>query len=114
MLLFVGSAHAGDLCAREHHGTAIDLDVKDADIRDVFRLLADTAHVNLVVGDTVSGRVTMKVKRVAWDAAACTIAKLHHLSMDVSDGILLITPAGPSPTPHPVDPRSSRSDRSAY
>ncbi|HEY0252295.1 MAG TPA: hypothetical protein VGC41_12260 [Kofleriaceae bacterium] len=95
LCLLCATAQAGDLCEREHRGTTIDLDVKDADVHDVLRLLADTAKINLVIGDTVSGKITMRVKRVAWDAAACTIAKIHRLSMDLSDGILLVTPVAP-------------------
>jgi type IV pilus assembly protein PilQ len=85
-------ARADDLCARPHHGAAIDLDVKAADVHDVFRLLADVGHVNLVVGDNVTGKVTVKLTRVAWDAAACAVADLQHLAIDVDGNILLVTP----------------------
>lgn len=97
LCLIAGTAHAGDLCAGAHHGAAIDLDLKDADLRDVLRLLTDTGKLNLVVGDKVSGRVTLHVKRVAWDAAACTIAKLHHLTLTLSDNILLVTAGSAEP-----------------
>ena len=81
-----------DLCARDarHHGAPIDLDLKDADIHDVYRLLADVAHISLVVSDDVAGKVTLKLKRVQWDLAACTIAASHHLVIDVQDNILLV------------------------
>ena len=47
----------------------IDLDLKDADIRDVCRLIADVGNVNIVVGDGVEGRVTIRMKHVRWDRA---------------------------------------------
>lgn len=86
-------AHADDLCAPDakHHGKAIDLDLQKADVRDVLRLLADTANVNLVVADDITGAVTLKLKRVAWDAAACTIASLNHLRIVRDDNILVVT-----------------------
>jgi type II secretory pathway component HofQ len=82
------------LCTRgvAHHGAPIDLDVKDADIHDVFRLLADVGHVNLVVSDEVTGKITLRLKHVAWDAAACTIADMKHLDITVQDNILLVKP----------------------
>ena len=82
------------LCARGavHHGAPIDLDVKDADVHDVFRLLADVGHVNLVVSDEVSGKVTVKLKKVPWDLAACTIAEMQKLDVDVDGGILIVKP----------------------
>ncbi len=81
-----------DLCARgvAHHGAPIDLDVKDADLHDVLRLLADVGRVNLVVADDVAGKVTLKLKAVAWDAATCAIAQVHRLRVDVEDHILLV------------------------
>jgi len=90
------AAADGDLCAQgvKHHGAPIDLDVKDADVHDVFRLLSDAGHVNLVVADDVAGKVTVKLKRVAWDLAACTIAAVHHLRIDVQANILLVRRAG--------------------
>lgn len=105
-LLVAHAAHAGDLCAPDakHHGAPIDLDVKSADLHDVLRLLADVGHINLVVSDEVSGKVTLHLKRVAWDLAACAIAGTHHLEMTVQDNVLLVT-AG-SAAGSRVSPRS--------
>jgi len=96
LLVAIGHvAHAGDLCApgAKHHGKVIDLDVTHADIRDVLRLLADTANVNLVVADDVTGQVTLKLVRAPWDAVACAIAGVEHLHVTVEDGILLVRKA---------------------
>ena len=81
-----------DLCAPgvRHHGAAIDLDVHGAGIHDVFRLLADAGHVNLVIPDDVTGTVTLHLVHVAWDAAACAIAGVHHLRIDVQGNILVV------------------------
>ena len=86
-------AHAGEnMCASgaKHHGKAIDLDVTHADVRDVLRLLADTANVNIVMNDEVTGQVTVKLKRAPWDAVMCTVAALEHLRVTVEDNILLV------------------------
>jgi len=84
-----------DLCARgvRHHGAPIDLDVKGADIHDVFRLIADAGHTNVVVSDAVTGKVTLRLGHVAWDAVACAVAGVHHLTITVQDNILLVMPA---------------------
>lgn len=85
-----------DLCARgvRHHGAAIDLDLKGAGIHDVFRLLADVGRVNIVVPDDVTGTVTLRLVRVAWDAAACAIAGVHHLTIGVYDDNILVVTRG--------------------
>ena len=81
------------MCRRgtPHRGALVDLDVKDADIHDVMRLLADVGNVNIVVADSVQGKVTLKLKRVAWDLVACTIASVHKLQVTAKDNIVLVT-----------------------
>jgi len=81
-----------DLCARgtKYRGAALDLDVKEADIKDVFRLLADVGKVNLVVPDDVAGKVTLKLARVPWDQIACTVAAVHKLTITVQGTILMV------------------------
>ena len=96
VMLLAGVAHADrDLCARgtQFHGAPIDLDVKGADIHEVFRLIADIAHLNIVVPDDVSGAVTLRLKRAPWDAVVCAIAGVHHLTIAVYDNILVVTRA---------------------
>jgi len=86
-------AHADrDMCkpGTKYRGASIDLDVKDADIHDVMRLLADVGNVNIVVADTVTGKVTLKLKHVAWDLAACTIARVHKLEMRIEENVVLV------------------------
>jgi type II secretory pathway component HofQ len=74
----------------KYRGTALDLDVKDADIHDVYRLLSDVGNINIVVADSVRGKVTLKLKRVAWDLVACTIASVHKLEVTVHDNVVLV------------------------
>jgi len=77
----------------KYHGAVLDLDVKGADIHDVMRLLADVGNVNIVVGGDVQGRVTLKLKRVAWDQVACTIAAVHQLAVTVHGNVVLVKKA---------------------
>jgi type IV pilus assembly protein PilQ len=88
---------ARELCAPgvRHHGAAIDLDVRGAGIHDVFRLLADAGRINLVIPDDVTGTVTLHLVHVAWDAAACAIAGVHRLRIDVEGNILVVARRAP-------------------
>ena len=93
LLVLATPAHADrDMCkpGTKYRGASIDLDVKDADIHDVMRLLADVGNVNIVVADSVTGKVTLKLKHVAWDLAACTIARVQKLEMRVEDNVVLV------------------------
>jgi hypothetical protein len=88
-----------DLCAAgaPHRGTAIDLDVKGAGLQDVLRLIADAGHASVVIPDDVTGQVTLRLARTPWDAVACAVARLHHLTITVDGSILLVTRALPRP-----------------
>ena len=63
--------------ARAPRGTGrpIDLDVRNAEIGEVCRFIADAAGVNIVLGDGVSGTVTVSLKHVPWDTALEAILK---------------------------------------
>ena len=97
-ILFVlcGVAHADEreLCARGtiYRGPTLDLDVKDADIHDVYRLLSDVGRVNIVISGDVRAKVTLRLKRVAWQQVACTIAAVHKLQILVDGNVLLVRP----------------------
>ena len=81
-----------ELCTADAkpHGAPIDVDVHGADLQDVLRMIADAGHVNLAMSSDVSGKVTLKLKRVAWDQAACAVAGLFKLTITIDGNILLV------------------------
>ncbi len=68
----------------------IDLDVKDADLHDVCRLLAEVGKVNIVVADDVKGSVTLKLKRVPWDRALEVILRAKGYAQERDGNIILV------------------------
>jgi type IV pilus assembly protein PilQ len=74
-----------------YRGAVITLDVKDADIHDVMRLLADVGNVNIVVPSSVQAKVTLRLKRVPWDQVACTVAAVHKLTLTMDGNVVLVT-----------------------
>lgn len=58
-----------DAPVRAHRGKKIDLDLVNADLTNVCRLLGELGDANVVVSDGVTGSVTVKMKAVAWDEA---------------------------------------------
>jgi type IV pilus assembly protein PilQ len=96
LLVLCGTAHAErDFCEKKiYRGPSLDLDVKDADIHDVYRLLSDVGRVNLVIADDVRAKVTLRLKRVPWQQIACTIAAVHKLQILVDGNVLLVRRQG--------------------
>ncbi len=64
---------------RVYHGQTVDVHLKDAPIRDLLRLIADTGKVSIVVPDTIDARVTLDLTRVPWDQALEVILSSHQL-----------------------------------
>lgn len=78
--------------ARVYRGTKIDLDLKAADLHNVFRLLGDVGGVNIVVSEDVRGAVTLKLRRVPWDQAFDAIVKLQGLEVTRDGNLYLVMP----------------------
>ena len=71
----------------------VSLEFKDADIRDVIRILADISGLNFVVDPEVKGTVTIRLRNVPWQKALDVILKVNGLGMiDEGDGIIRIGP----------------------
>lgn len=73
-------------------GRRIDLDLKDADIHDVLRLLADVGRVNVVTADNVSGSVTIRMRNVPWDQALETVLQAKGLGMVRKGNLIRVAP----------------------
>ncbi len=62
-----------------YHGQTISIDIKDAPIHDLLRLIAETGHVNIVVPDSITAQVTVKLNGVPWDQALEVVLQSHAL-----------------------------------
>jgi type IV pilus assembly protein PilQ len=79
--------------ARAPHfrGRLIDIDVKDADLHNVFRLIADAGDVSIAVADDVKGTITLRLRQVPWDQALDAVVKLEKLHLEQQGAIYLVT-----------------------
>jgi type IV pilus assembly protein PilQ len=73
-------------------GRRIDLDLKDADIHNVLRLLADVGRVNVVTADNVQGTVTIRMRNVPWDQALDVILQAKSLGMVRQGNMIRVAP----------------------
>lgn len=76
--------------SRRFVGKPITLKVRDADLVDVFRLIADTSGFNIIVGDDVKGKVTLSLEDVPWDQALDVILQTQKLGAERSANLLRI------------------------
>ncbi len=78
--------------ARGYTGRRIDLDLKDADIHNVLRLIGDVSRRNIVVADDVGGSVTIRLRNVPWDQALAVILQSKGLGMVEQGNMIRIAP----------------------
>jgi type IV pilus assembly protein PilQ len=74
-----------------HVGRKISLDFQDAEISDIIRLIADVSTLNIVVGEEVKGKMTLKLANVPWDQALDTILKVNTLGQQRDGNIIVIS-----------------------
>lgn len=77
---------------RRFTGRRIDLDLKDADVHNVLRLIADVGRVNIVTSDNVDGTVTIRMRNVPWDQALETILQAKGLGMVRQGNMIRVAP----------------------
>ena len=74
-------------------GERISLNFQDIEVRAVLQLIADFTELNLVASDTVSGRITLRLKNVPWDQALELVLKTKGLDKRQIGNVLMVAPA---------------------
>jgi type IV pilus assembly protein PilQ len=85
---------AGNLLGQTngYTGRRIELDLNNADVHNVLRLLAEVGQVNIVTADNVSGNVTIKMRNVPWDQALDVVLQSKNLGMVRGGNIIRVAP----------------------
>jgi type IV pilus assembly protein PilQ len=78
---------------KTYTGQKISLDFKDADIKNVFRLLAEVSGFNIVVTSDVNRRITLRLVEVPWDQAMDLIITTNGLEKEQIGNVVRISTA---------------------
>lgn len=78
--------------ASHYRGKPISLNFKDTDIRTVMQVFAEFTEMNLVLSDSVRGKVTVFLDAVPWDQALEIVLKSKNLIARKSGNVLLVSP----------------------
>jgi type IV pilus assembly protein PilQ len=68
----------------------VSFDFIDADVRNVLRVFAEISKKNMVIGDDVKGKVTIKLEDVSYDEALEVVLKNNELSKLEEDSVVRI------------------------
>lgn len=74
-------------------GEKLSLNFQDIEVRSVLQLLADFTDLNIVVSDSVKGKLTLRLKNVPWDQALEIILQSKSLGKRQTGSVIMIAPA---------------------
>jgi type IV pilus assembly protein PilQ len=70
----------------------VSLDLRDADLRDFFRLMAETSNINIVLHPAVQGRITLSVKNAPRDVLMDVVLKNYGLATEINGNVIRVVP----------------------
>ncbi|QZA54169.1 type IV pilus secretin PilQ [Pseudomonas sp. 2hn] len=73
-------------------GEPMSLNFQDVELRSVLQVMADHAGINLVAGDSVQGRITLRLEDVPWDQALDLVLRSKGLGRRQEGNVLLVAP----------------------
>jgi hypothetical protein len=80
--------------ARRYQAQPISLELRDADVLDFFRMVADVSQLNVVVFPGVHGRFTFAAKEEPWDRCLEAVLAANGLAYQWEDNVVWISAPG--------------------
>ncbi len=77
---------------KTYKGDKLTLNFQDIEVRSVLQLLADFTDKNIVVSDTVTGSITLRLKDVPWDQAMDIVLRSKGLGMRENGTVIWVAP----------------------
>lgn len=78
-------------CTTGHYtGAPFNLNLKDLDIKDFFRLISDISGLNVVLDPSVKGSLTIVLNDVPWDQALAIVLNNNGLECQLHGNVLRI------------------------
>ncbi len=71
-------------------GEPIDIHVQDAPLQDVLNIIADVAHLNLLLAPGIQGKVTLRLKHVPWDQLLDMLSRMYRFRYSIEGNVLFI------------------------
>jgi len=73
-------------------GRRLSMDFKDADINNMLRIIAEVSGLNIVSGEDVKGKVTVRLINVPWEQALDVILKINNFGYVRDGNIIRVAP----------------------
>ncbi len=76
--------------SKKYTGEPISVNLKDADLKDFFRLISEISGLNIVIDPSISGKETLVLNDVPWDQALDLVLENHGLDKQLEGNVLRI------------------------
>ncbi len=76
-----------------YKGEPLSLNFQDIEVRAVLQIIAEFTKNNIVVSDSVTGNITLRLDNVPWDQALDIILKTKGLDKRENNGVIYVAPA---------------------
>jgi len=87
-----GFLTGGSGVVHKYRGQRISMDFKDADLTNVFRIIAEVSNLNIITADDVKGKVSLRLVNVPWDQALDIVLRSKSLGATQEGNVLRIAP----------------------
>lgn len=77
----------------QYTGERISLNFQSVDVRQVLQIIGDVANTNMVISDSVTGEIAMRLQNVPWDQALEIILRSKGLGMRKVGNVIQVAPA---------------------
>jgi type IV pilus assembly protein PilQ len=74
-------------------GERLSLNFQDIEVRSVLQLIADFTDLNIVVSDSVTGNITLRLRNVPWDQALDIVLRSRGLDMREAGNVIYVAPS---------------------
>jgi type IV pilus assembly protein PilQ len=81
-----------ELPEKIYTGRKLSLDFKDADIKNILRLIAEVSNFNVITADDVTGKITMRLVDVPWDQALDIVLQAKGLGKIQVGNVIWVAP----------------------
>ncbi|MFZ4759371.1 MAG: type IV pilus secretin PilQ, partial [Burkholderiaceae bacterium] len=75
-----------------YKGDKLSLNFQNVDVRALLQVIADFTNLNIVVRDSVTGSLTLRLKDVPWDQALDIVLQSKNLDMRKNGNVILVAP----------------------
>jgi type IV pilus assembly protein PilQ len=70
----------------------VSVDLRDADLQDFFRLMAENSNINIVLHPAIQGKITLSVKNAARDVLMDVVLRNYGLAAETTGNVMRIVP----------------------